>query len=115
MEFNFLEPNDDEVQSFIKGLNAQQLGSKVVFHTREDFPDLNKIRIAILGVHENRGLDGSSVCLINARKSLYGLFPGNWETSIADLGNILAGNSKSDTYFALQMVVASLIKRKIIP
>jgi arginase family enzyme len=43
------------------------------------------------------------------------LFPGNWETSIADLGNILAGNSKSDTYFALQMVVASLIKRKIIP
>lgn len=115
MEFNFLEPNDDEVQSFIKGLNAQQFGSKVVFHTREDFPDLNKIRIAIIGVNENRGLNVSAIGLVNARKSLYSLFPGNWETSIADLGNILAGNSKSDTYFALQMVVASLIKRKIIP
>jgi arginase family enzyme len=115
MEFNFLEPNDDEVQSFIKGLNAQQLGSKIVFHTREDFPELQKIRIAILGIQENRGLDGSSISLINVRKSLYSLFPGNWETSIADLGNILEGNSKSDTYFALQMVVASLIKRKIIP
>ena len=115
MEFNFLEPNDDEVQSFIKGLNAQQLGSKVVFHTREDFPDLQKIRIAILGVQENRGLDGSPINLTNVRKALYSLFPGNWETSIADLGNILEGNSKNDTYFALQMVVASLIKRKIIP
>ncbi|WP_309641959.1 formimidoylglutamase [Flavobacterium sp.] len=115
MEFNFLEPNGDEIQSFIKGLTSQQLGSKVAFHTREDFPDLNKIRIAILGVYENRGLDGNSINLKNSREALYSLFPGNWETSIADLGDILAGNSKSDTYFALQMVVASLMKRKIIP
>jgi arginase family enzyme len=110
MEFNFLQPNGDEIQNFIKGLTSQQLGSKVTFHTREDFPDLSKIRIAILGV-----LDGNSTNLKNSRVAFYSLFPGNWETSIADLGDIHEGNEKSDTYFALQMVVASLIKRKIIP
>lgn len=115
MEFNFLEPNGEEIQNFIKGLTSQQMGSKVTFHTREDFPDLSKIRIAILGVNENRGLNSHSIDLKNAREALYSLFPGNWEASIADLGDILAGNEKSDTYFALQMVVASLIKRKIIP
>ncbi len=115
MEFNFLEPNGEEIQNFIKGLSSQQLGSKVAFHTREDFPDLSKIRIAIIGVNENRGLGSLSVDLKNSREAFYSLFPGNWETSIADLGDILAGNVKSDTYFALQMVVASLVKRKIIP
>jgi hypothetical protein len=29
------------------------------------------------------------------------MFPGNWDASIADLGNILAGNSPEDSYFAL--------------
>ena len=115
MEFNFLAPNSDEIQSFVKGLTAQQFGSKVTFHTAEDFPDLSKIRIAILGVNENRGLDGSMITLRNSREALYSLFPGNWESAVADLGDILAGNSKNDTYFALQMVVAALIKRKIIP
>ena len=41
--------------------------------------------------------------------------PGNWEISIADLGDILAGNTTQDTYFALKKVVSSLIKKKIIP
>jgi len=104
MEFNFLEPIGEELQHFIKGLASQQLGSKVTFHTREDFPDLSKIRIAILGVNENRGLNENSIDLKHSREALYSLFPGNWETSIADLGNILAGNAKTDTYFALQMV-----------
>ncbi|WP_298221174.1 formimidoylglutamase [Flavobacterium sp.] len=115
MEFNFLEPIGEELQHFIKELASQQLGSKVTFHTREDFPDLSKIRIAILGVNENRGLNENSIDLKHSREALYSLFPGNWETSIADLGDILAGNTKTDTYFALQMVVASLIKRRIIP
>jgi hypothetical protein len=43
------------------------------------------------------------------------LFPGNWDVSIADLGDIVAGNSINDTYFALQQVVSNLIKRRIIP
>ena len=117
MEFDFLASIDHEVLSFINGLSSQQLVSKIVLHTEEQFPDLNKINIAIIGVLENRGdkYAISDVDLTTIRKELYGLFPGNWDASIADLGDILAGNSSEDTYFALKKVVASLIKKKIIP
>ncbi len=117
MEFDFLKPLDNEILQFVEELSSQQLGSKVVFHTAEDFPDLDKIKIAIIGVLENRGdlNQTGDVDLSHIRKELYGLFPGNWDASIADLGNILAGNSISDTYFALKKVVSSLIKKKIIP
>jgi arginase family enzyme len=117
MEFDFLAPLDKEILSYIDGLSSQQLGSKVVLHTDDQFPDLDKIKIAIIGVLENRGNKNviSDVDLSPVRKELYGLFPGNWDASIADLGDILAGNSVEDTYFALRKVVSSLIKRKIIP
>jgi arginase family enzyme len=117
MEFDFLAPIDTEILNFIDGLSSQQLGSKIVLHTNEAFPDLNKIKIAVLGVLENRGDKKaiSNVDLIPLRKELYGLFPGNWDASIADLGDILAGNSAEDTFFAVKKVVASLIKKKIIP
>ena len=117
MEFDFLKPLDNEILQFVEELSSQQLGSKVVLHTSEDFPDLDKIKIAIIGVLENRGNANQTgdVDLSPIRKELYGLFPGNWDASIADLGNILAGNSISDTYFALKKVVSSLIKKKIIP
>ena len=117
MEFDFLKPLDNEILQFIKEVSTQQLGSKVVFHTENEFPDLHKIKIAIIGVLENRGdaNQKNKVDLTHIRKELYGLFPGNWNVSIADLGNILAGNSSDDTYFALRKVVSSLIKKKIIP
>jgi len=117
MEFDFLKPLDNEILQLIKGFSSQQLGSKVAFHTVEDFPDLDKIKIAFIGVLDNRGDCNQieQVDLSHIRKELYGLFPGNWDASIADLGNILAGNTVSDTHFALRKVVASLIKKKIIP
>jgi hypothetical protein len=117
MEFDFLKPLDNEILQFFKGFSSQQLGSKVVFHSAEDFPDLDKIKIAVIGVLENRGDKNQTeeVDLSHIRKELYGLFPGNWNASIADLGNILAGNTATDTYFALKKVVSNLIKKKIIP
>lgn len=117
MEFEFLSPIDNEVLDFIKELSSQHLGSKIVLHTERDFPDLSKINLAIIGVLENRGNKAAvnDVCLIEVRKELYALFPGNWGASIADLGDLHSGNSKEDTYFALQQVVALLIKKNIIP
>ena len=117
MEFDFLAPIDTEILNFMQGLSSQQLGSKIVLHTPDAFPDLNKIKIAILGVLENRGDKNSvsKVDLVPLRKELYRLYPGNWDASIADLGDILAGNSVEDTFFAVKKVVASLIKKKIIP
>lgn len=117
MEFDFLKPIDDEILTYVNGLTSQQLGSKIVFHTEKQFPDLDQIKIAIIGVLENRGDKKavSDVDLMPLRKEIYSLFPGNWDASITDLGDILSGNSIEDTYFALKKVVSSLIKRKITP
>ncbi|MFA9192303.1 formimidoylglutamase [Flavobacterium sp. FZUC8N2.13] len=117
MGFDFLEPINNDFLEVLKSLSSQQLGSKVVFHTQEEFPDLNKVKIALIGVLENRGSDtiSNSGDLSVFRKELYSMFPGNWDASIADLGDILPGNSKEDTYFAVRKVVSDLIKKKIIP
>jgi arginase family enzyme len=117
MEFDFLEPLNKEFIDYISGLSSQHLGSKLVLHTSEEFPNLDKIDIAIIGVIENRGsaTNVNKVDLKAIREEFYGMFPGNWNASIADLGDILSGNTKEDTFFALKKIASSLIKRKIIP
>ena len=117
MEFDFLSPLDSEILDYINGLSSQQLGSKVVLHTSEAFPEVSKVTIGIIGVLENRGNSNGNqeIDLLAIRKELYRLYPGNWDASIADFGNILAGNSIEDTYFALMKVASSLIKNNIIP
>ncbi|MSP85504.1 MAG: arginase [Flavobacteriaceae bacterium] len=117
MEFDFLIPINEDVLELNSRLTSQHLGSKMVLHTKDQFPDLDKIKIALIGVLDNRGDSKviSDVDLNYIRKELYSLYPGNWEASIADLGDIAAGNTVEDTYFALKNVVSSLIKKKIIP
>src|SRR6478672_5580580 len=117
MVFDFLQPVDQDTMRFISNLSSQHLGSKVAFHTEQDFPDVDKARMAIVGVLENRGMGNylEAVDLTFIRKEFYSLFPGNWNVSIADLGDIEAGNSVEDTAFALREVVAALLKKNIIP
>ncbi|MBX9889483.1 MAG: formimidoylglutamase [Flavobacteriaceae bacterium] len=116
MEFDFLSPLQNEFLEVVYKLDPQQLGSKIVFHTKDHFPDLNKVTIAIVGVLDNRGHSmAASVDLTAVRQELYTMFPGNWDASIADLGDIAAGNSIDDSYFALKKIVAHLIKNRIIP
>ena len=117
MEFDFLSPLDSKTLDFIGDLSSQHLGSKVTLHTENDFPDLETVKIAIFGVLENRGSEKLSdhVELSHLRKELYHLYPGNWSASIADLGNILPGETLEDTYYAVKSAVAGLIRRKIVP
>lgn len=117
MEFDFLSPVDNEIIQYVSSLSTQNMGSKVAFHTDKDFPDLDKIKIAIIGVPENRG-DKNAYHESNleyVRKEFYSLFPGNWQSSIADLGDILPGNSLEDTFFALKKVASRLLKKGILP
>ena len=117
MVFDFLEPIDVDLLEFIGELSVQSLGRKVTFHTSEVFPDLDKASIAIIGVLENRGIDERKehVNLDYIRKQFYSLYPGNWDMSIVDLGDIPAGNSPEDTYYALKGIVAELVKNRIVP
>ena len=115
MEFDFLSPLPNDFLEVVYNLAPQQLGSKIVIHTKDQFPDLNKVNVAIIGVLENRGIGMKSVDLSAIRAELYAMFPGNWDASIADLGDIEQGNSIEDSYFALKKVLTELIKSKIIP
>jgi len=116
MEFDFLAPVDSQIIDFVNDLSSQHLGSKVVFHSDKEFPDLNQVKIAIIGVLENRGFGSDAeVDLTEVRKEFYSLFPGNWHISIADLGDILPGSSLEDTYFAVRKVIARLLKNGIVP
>ncbi|MDO5978268.1 formimidoylglutamase [Flavivirga spongiicola] len=119
MNFNFLSPVSDLVLAHNELLSTQVLGRKLKIHSLQNgIPDLDDVDIAILGVLENRNdvnYIGEEFQLDEIRKSLYGLFPGSWNTTIADLGDINKGESVEDTYFALKTTISILVKKNIIP
>ncbi|KAF9659823.1 formimidoylglutamase [Tenacibaculum sp. ZH5_bin.1] len=119
MNIDFFSPIEDSVATRVVLQPSSVLGRTIQLHTVQDgFPDLTEVTIAILGVKEDRGAAGnlgSGKELHEIRKHLYQLFPGNWHTRIADLGNIEKGNTLEDTYFAVKSSVAFLLKKNILP
>lgn len=115
---DFLAPVPESVLEPFTESHEQQIYSSLVIHRElEDFPDLKEIRIAIVGVMEDRAALNNAGCDGGAdkiRQYLYPLFKGRWDVKIADLGNIYKGETIDDTYFALRDVVAELLKRNII-
>ena len=119
MNFNFLSPVSDTVLAHKELLPLQTLGRKIQVHSKQlGIPELDDVQIALIGVLENRNdvnYIGEEFTLGEIRKSFYSLYPGNWNISIADLGDINKGESVEDTYFALKTAVSILIKKNIIP
>jgi len=119
MNFNFLTPVSDTVLAHNELLPHQALGRKIKIHSNQyGIPDLEGVKIVILGVLENRNAIndiGESFSLNEIRKSFYSLFPGSWDTAIADIGDINKGESVEDTYFALKETLCVLIKKRMIP
>ncbi|WP_204346787.1 formimidoylglutamase [Psychroserpens algicola] len=119
MNFNFLSPVSDAVLAHNELLSEQALGKKIKIHSSQlGIPDLDKVKLAIIGVKENRNdvnYMGEALSFDTIRTALYSLFPGNWHTAIADLGDIPAGSSIEDTYYALRTIISVLIEKKIIP
>ncbi|CAM1351969.1 formimidoylglutamase [Tenacibaculum insulae] len=119
MNFSFFTPIKDTVVAHLMSQSIASFGQNIEIHTAENgFPDLSGINIAILGVKDGRGAENNDGCgsdLQYVRKKIYELFPGNWQTKIADLGNIAQGNTLKDTHFAVKSSVEYLLKNKIIP
>ncbi len=113
--FNFLSPVSDAVLAHKQLLPEQSLGNRIKLHSaQEGIPELEDIKIAILGVSENRNdVDyiGEAPNFDYIRKALYSLYPGNWDTKIADLGDIAEGDSVEDTYFALRTTLTVLLEK----
>ena len=119
MDFNFLSPVSDTVLAHNQLLPNQALGKKIKIHSAQNgLPDLDDVQIAIIGVLENRNdlnYMGEEFQLDTIRMAFYALYPGSWNTTIADLGDLHKGETVEDTYFALKTAVSLLLKKSIIP
>ncbi|MFD2563010.1 formimidoylglutamase [Aquimarina rubra] len=119
MSLEFLAPVSDIVAAHVALLPDQSLGKQIKIHTADyGVPDLDKVDIAIIGVRENRNdinFLGEEVYFDSIRKSLYDLFPGNWDKAIVDLGDIVPGEEVSDTYFLMKDVLSTLLQKNVIP
>jgi formiminoglutamase len=116
---DFFTPIDLEKISPRKGYYTSHLGDKINQYT-DTFPELEdkSFDIAIVGVQDDRNAVNNVGCGLApdyVRERLYLLNEGGYNTKIVDLGNIKAGATITDTYFALKTVVAELIKLDILP
>ena len=118
MNYDLLSPISDRLVEDVKLSHFQTFGRNLKLHTSEIIPNLDKIDIAIVGVLDYRNsehhLDNESN-INEIRRSLYALFPGNWTSNIADLGDVIIGQRVEDTYFAVSEIVSYLLKNNIIP
>ncbi len=119
MNLEHLAPVSNVVLAHNELLPQQALGKKIKKHvTNGGIPDLKGVDIAIVGVLENRNNAdylGEELQLNAVREAFYSLFPGSWNVSLADLGDIKKGASIKDTYYALNQTVKALLEKKIIP
>lgn len=115
----FLIPVSKKVVAHKEVLPVGVIGKQIAIHSKKgELPNLAKVRFALLGVQENRNDEnylGEELSFDTLRKSIYGLYPGNWNETIVDLGDIAKGASVEDTYFAFRTVLEALLKKKIIP
>ena len=116
---NLLKPVDDHLIVHNELMSSLILGNKIQIHTSEHgIPDLDTTKIVIIGIPENRNsIDylGDELNLNEIRKSLYNLYPGNWSTEIADLGNLILGESVEQTYGWTISMLSILFEKNIIP
>ena len=114
---DFLSPLD--VEAILEGyeLHENHLGNHILINEGE-IPELDGIQLAIIGVNEDRksiNNEGCSSAPDLVRKFLYRLDKSDHPVKIADLGNIKAGASVSDTYVAVGKIVSELISKKVLP
>ncbi len=119
MDFEFLSPVADFLIAHNQLLPKQSFGATVGIHTeRYGIPSTENVKIALIGINEHRSADvrwRQSADLSRVRYHLYRLFAGNWSSKAVDLGNINAGATLEDTYFAVKTLSARLIDQDVIP
>ena len=115
----FLEPVSEKCFSKVYRPGKQTLGETITIYRKEDdFPDLEGVDLAIVGVKEERGAVDNKGCadgVDHIRKALYPLFDHWPQLHIIDIGNVRLGKELNDTYFAFNQVLTELMKSKIVP
>ncbi len=98
--------------------SVHALGGNTRFHTTAGFPELNGVQVAVFGVLDDPG-HARPRPVVKApdaiRTQLYHLFLPPGRMQIADLGDMLPGNTAQDTQHALAETLAELMRRNIVP
>ena len=118
MSIELLVPVKKETLLDLTLLPKQILGKNISIHTQNNgLPELKGLTIALIGLHEHRNsfFHNSSYNVNQFRKVFYELYPGNWNLSIADLGDLPNGEKVEDTYFAIKEIGVHLKQMNIIP
>ena len=118
MSLELLVPVKKETLLDLTLLPKQILGKNISIHTQNNgLPELKGLTIALIGLNEHRNsfFHNSSYNVDQFRKVFYELYPGNWNLSIADLGDLPNGEKVEDTYFAIKEIGVNLKQMNIIP
>lgn len=115
---DYLSPIPESVLSKLPLLEPGQLGQRIRKHTElEGLPSLDGVKVAFVGVHEDRRAYRNTGCDSAAdhiRPFLYQLHQGNWDFEMVDLGNIYAGEKHFDTVAHLSNLCEQMLKKGII-
>ncbi|MGE5423857.1 MAG: arginase family protein, partial [Syntrophothermus sp.] len=120
MDFSdFFEPLDLADFNYAGEQGPFRMGDLIKSYTeKNNFPDPEGADLVILGVKEDRDSLNNEGCALApdfVRKHLYSLYPGAFRPKIVDLGNIKAGFTIRDTYFAVASVLGEILEKNIIP
>ncbi|HTB31274.1 MAG TPA: formimidoylglutamase [Bacteroidia bacterium] len=110
---NYLIPAEIDVQSY----EQYQWGSTIRRFTTEHFPKLDGVQAVIIGIGESRNSMGNDGCMgapDNVRAHFYKL-SSVAGIMVADIGNLIPGQTPKDTYHAVEFVCSELLDKKIIP
>ena len=108
MALDFLKPLSDALVAHAKMQPKQTIASTINLHTdNEGLTVLDDVQIVVIGILENRR-DANALFQVEsldyAREKFYELYPGNWSSPIADLGDVHAGETVEDTYYVVRLL-----------
>ncbi len=113
----YFEPMDMAVVDYRSEQFHPMLGDEILAHTPEaGFPSLDGIKLALVGVPEDRASVYNRGCAAapdNIRHYLYRLAKPHDDMHLADLGNLVCGATPRDTYFAVIEAFQQLLEQGI--
>lgn len=112
MVSEFLTPVSNDLRELASQLDLFSIGANLNFEE-----EVEEKSLVIFGVKETRGgLENfnSELEFDTIRKQFYRLKKGNWNLPIYDLGDLHAGATREDTYFAFAKIQEELLKKNCI-
>lgn len=110
----FLKPVPSDLLSAAEFTSPRSWFRGMQIHTGE-LPDVDSCKIWVVGVKDDRGtgyMAGSAAAPDAIRVELYKLINHHEHLSVADLGNIEAGDSVNDTHYALCALTKEALEKK---